>query len=107
MRIFSIAVLPEYQGQGIGKQLLEYSMNLASSKKINRISLEVRKSDQKLIQFYKNSGFKTAVELPDYYMKGEHGMRMILQLDENTDKQNISNIIIVAIRKTGTFRLKA
>ena len=95
LRIFSIAVLPSFQGQGIGKQLLEHAINLARSKKISRISLEARKSDIQLIQFYKNAGFKTTGELPDYYIKGEHAVRMVLHLDENSDKQSISNIIIV------------
>jgi glutathione synthase/RimK-type ligase-like ATP-grasp enzyme/ribosomal protein S18 acetylase RimI-like enzyme len=100
LRIFSIAVIPEYQGQGIGRQLLDYAMNLARSRKTSRISLEARKSDQKLIQFYQNAGFKITEELPDYYMQGEHGQRMVLLLDENIDKQSISNIIIVRNPKT-------
>jgi glutathione synthase/RimK-type ligase-like ATP-grasp enzyme/ribosomal protein S18 acetylase RimI-like enzyme len=100
LRIFSIAVLPEYQGQGIGRQLLDHAMNLARSRKISRISLEARKSDQKLVQFYQNAGFRITEELPDYYMKGEHGQRMALLLDENIDKQSISNIIIVRNPKT-------
>ncbi|RIH64891.1 GNAT family N-acetyltransferase [Mariniphaga sediminis] len=95
LRIFSIAVLPAYREQGIGKQLMEYIMAFARAKKMRRISLEVRRTDEKVIQFYKNAGFSFFEELPDYYMKGEHGLRMVLQLDENPEKQSISNIIIV------------
>jgi glutathione synthase/RimK-type ligase-like ATP-grasp enzyme/ribosomal protein S18 acetylase RimI-like enzyme len=94
-RLFSIAVLPSFQGKGIGKQLLEYAITLARSRRISRISLEVRKSDNKLIKFYKQAGFKKTKQLPDYYMKGEDGERMVLMLDENVDRQSISNIIIV------------
>ncbi|HSO88447.1 MAG TPA: N-acetyltransferase, partial [Draconibacterium sp.] len=95
LRIFSIAVLPEMQGQGIGKQLLEYAVDLARSGKIGRITLEVRKSDINVVGFYENAGFKFTAELPDYYMKGENGIRMALQLDETTEKQSVSNIIVV------------
>ncbi len=95
LRIFSIAVLPENQGQGIGKQLLEYAVNLARSGKIARITLEVRKSDLKVVQFYEKAGFKFTEELPDYYAKGENGIRMAVQIDETTEKQSISNIIVV------------
>ena len=42
LRIFSIAVLPGLQGQGIGKQLLEYAIDFARSGRIARITLEVR-----------------------------------------------------------------
>ncbi len=95
LRIFSIAVLPELQGRGIGKQLLEYIMVFARSKKASRISLEARQSDPQLVKFYQQAGFKITEELPDYYTKDEHGYRMILHLDEAVEKQNISNIIIV------------
>ena len=53
LRIFSIAVLPEFQGKGIGKQLLEHAILLARTKKIIRISLEVLESNESLIRFYK------------------------------------------------------
>ena len=105
-RLFSLAVLPSLQGKGIGKQLLEYSITLARSGKISRISLEVRKSDQKLIKFYKQAGFKKTEELPDYYMKGEDGERMVLLLDENGDKQSISNIIIVRNPKNWNLEIE-
>lgn len=71
LRIFSIAVLPEMQGQGVGKQLLEYAVNIAKSGKIGRITLEVRKSDSSVVKFYENAGFKFTEELQDYYAVGE------------------------------------
>jgi glutathione synthase/RimK-type ligase-like ATP-grasp enzyme/ribosomal protein S18 acetylase RimI-like enzyme len=95
LRMFSLAVLPEYQGKGIGKLLLGHSISLARIKKMNRVSLEVMKSDKKLVQLYKTFGFKEVEVLNDYYMKGMHGLRMVLTLDENSDKQSISNIIVV------------
>lgn len=105
LRIFSIAVLPEFQGKGIGKQLLEHAINLARSRKISRISLEVRKSEEQLVQFYMNAEFKIKEELPDYYKKGEHGLRMLLHLEENSEKQNISNIIIVRNPKNWNLQI--
>ena len=95
LRLFSIAVLPGMQGKGIGKQLMEYILQFAKNNKFERISLEVLHSDKMLIQFYENFGFKITEELPEYYSKTENGLRMSLMLDENGDKQSISNIIIV------------
>ncbi len=106
LRIFSIAVLPEMQGKGIGKQLLEHIMILARSKKAGRISLEARQSDSKLIEFYKQAGFKITDELPEYYSKEEHGYRMVLHLDETFDKQNISNVIIVRNPKSWNLQIE-
>lgn len=95
LRIFSIAVLPEFQGIGIGKQIMDYIVQFARLKKFERVSLEVIQSNDKLIQYYKNLGFSVSEELPEYYSKTENGLRMVLPLDEKTDKHNISNIIIV------------
>ena len=106
LRIFSIAVLPEMQGKGIGKQLLEYIMVLARSKKAVRISLEVRQSDPMLIQFYTQAGFKITGELPEYYTKNEHGYRMVLTLEDTLDKQNISNVIIVRNPKNWNLQIE-
>jgi len=106
LRIFSIAILPGMQGMEIGKQLLEYAVDLAQSGKIGRISLEVRKSDLKVIRFYENAGFKLTEELPDYYMKGENGIRMALQLDETTEKQSVSNIIVVRNPKNWNLHIE-
>ena len=47
LRIFSIAVLPEMQGKGIGKQLLEYAVKLARS------PLKFEKTIQKWLNFTK------------------------------------------------------
>ena len=95
LRLFSIAVLPGLQGNGIGKQMMEYVIQFAKNNKFERISLEVLQSDKILIQFYKNFGFKVTEGLPEYYSKTESGFRMVLMQDENGDKQTISNIIIV------------
>lgn len=106
LRIFSIAVLPEMQGKGIGKQLLDYAINLAQSVKIARITLEVLKTDLKVIRFYENAGFRFVEELEDYYMRGENGIRMALQLDETNDKQSLSNIIVVRNPKKWNLKIE-
>ena len=58
LRLFSIAVLPGLQGNGIGKQMMDYVLQFAKKYKFERISLEVLQSDKTLIQFYKYFGFK-------------------------------------------------
>jgi N-acetylglutamate synthase-like GNAT family acetyltransferase len=104
LRIFSVAVLPEFQNSGIGKHLLEHSINFARAKNSNRISLEVRQTDHKSIKFYKNAGFTVTRELPNYYAEGEHGLRMVLILDKTV--QNISNIIIVRNPKNWNLQIE-
>ncbi len=95
LRLFSIAVLPKYQSKGIGRQIIDYIIQFARNNKFEKISLEVIKSNQKLIQYYQSIGFKITEEIPEYYTKTEDGLRMVLQLEESSEKQSISNIIIV------------
>ena len=106
VRIFSIAVLPGLQGQGIGKQLLEYAIDLARTANINRITLEVRKSDEKVAGFYQKAGFVFIQDLPGYYMPGEDGIRMELLIEEEAGKQAISNIIVVRNPKNWNLRIE-
>lgn len=95
LRLFSVAVLPEYQGKGIGKQLMEYVLQFARNNKFERISLEVLQSNTQLVKYYEKLGFQTTEVLPKYYSETEHGLRMLLYLDPDSEKHTISNIIIV------------
>lgn len=50
-------ILPEYQGQGLSKPLLEKSLEFAKEKGL-QIKLEVHKTNLKAIDLYKKGGFK-------------------------------------------------
>ncbi len=52
-----MGVLPEYRGQGIGRQLLEASIAKAWKKGITRIELEVRADNEHAIKLYEKVGF--------------------------------------------------
>lgn len=106
LRLFSIAVLPVFQGQAVGKQLLDYVIKLGKSKKFERISLEVIKSDKKLIEYYHKAGFKITEDLPQYYSKDDDGLRMCLWLDESSEKPTLSNIIVVRNPKTWQLQIE-
>jgi ribosomal protein S18 acetylase RimI-like enzyme len=53
-----VAILPEYQGQGHGRKLVEKA--IAELKKLGciKVNLEVRKSNSSVIDFYMHLGFK-------------------------------------------------
>lgn len=56
--ISNIAVYPEYRGLGIGKELLKFAENIARSKKLKKLSLDVEKENYNAINFYKRFGYK-------------------------------------------------
>ena len=57
MRIYSIGVLPEFQGAGIGHKLLTHACNQAIARGFEKIILEARSKDEKLINWYLKAGF--------------------------------------------------
>ncbi|HBL74492.1 MAG: glutathione synthase [Bacteroidetes bacterium GWF2_42_66] len=95
LRLFSLAVLPEFQGQGIGGKLVAHCIEQAQVKGFERISLEARMADCKLVDWYGQQGFIAEEELTDYYTAGEHGIRMYLMIPQIKEKKAISNIIVV------------
>lgn len=51
-------VLPEYQGKGFGRLLLEYAIAYAREQQYNKICLDTRKSFSAAQHLYRSSGFK-------------------------------------------------
>jgi ribosomal protein S18 acetylase RimI-like enzyme len=71
--IATIAVLPEYQGQGIGAALLSACEEHISLK---RIRLCVRPTNDIAIRLYERYGYATVGEWTKYYQDGESALVM-------------------------------
>jgi len=67
LEILKIGVFPTWQRKGIGTQLLETAFTEGTRRGCNRCFLEVRKSNQKAIQFYYRHGFRIAGTRINYY----------------------------------------
>ena len=55
----TIAVHPDFQGQGIGKQLFTYFLNIVETEMphILRVELDTRDGNERAIALYQNVGF--------------------------------------------------
>lgn len=104
LRIYSLAVLPAFQGKGIGQKLLTHASNIALAKGCVKVSLEAHSKDDKLVGWYKRFGFKPKNIQKDYYAKGEHAVRMIFTLSRPKVRSTISNLIVVD--RTSGWKLK-
>ena len=62
--IISIAVHPQYRRKGIGKELLQETMNIPRLKKV---WAEVRRSNQGAQTFYSHMGFQVTGVVSSYY----------------------------------------
>lgn len=68
IEIYSLGVLPEYQGKGFGGLLLKKILNLAKS---NRLFLLTNPQNSQAICFYLKYGFQICGWKDDYYHNGQ------------------------------------
>ncbi len=65
--INNIAVASNYNDVGIGKALMLRLFCFSREKDVTLITLEVRQSNEKAIEFYKNQGFELVGERKNFY----------------------------------------
>jgi ribosomal-protein-alanine N-acetyltransferase len=71
--IATLCILPEYQGRGIGRMLLQAC---EAHLLMPRVRLNVRTSNQVAIHLYQSSGYERAGLWPAYYQDGEDALIM-------------------------------
>jgi len=67
LEILKVGVLPRYQNQGIGTQLMEAAYAEGIRRGCMRCFLEVRKSNENAIRFYHGQRFKISGSRQNYY----------------------------------------
>jgi ribosomal-protein-alanine N-acetyltransferase len=65
--ILNICIAPEYQGRGHGRRLLRRLVDLARWHQANQVFLEVRPSNPRAIELYRDEGFNEIGQRPNYY----------------------------------------
>ncbi|RLM21705.1 ribosomal-protein-alanine N-acetyltransferase [Brenneria alni] len=65
--LFNIAVHPDHQRHGLGRQLLEHVIQSLEQRGILTLWLEVRASNQRAINLYESLGFNEVSLRRDYY----------------------------------------
>lgn len=78
--VTNVAVLPKYRGKGIGKLLLTALITYLKAKGADRMTLEVRKSNEVAKKLYKKFGFK-AKGLRKQYYSDTHEDAIIMWVD--------------------------
>ena len=81
--ICQIAIHPDYQHQKLGSKLLEEVLKDAKAKKTRTLTLEVRASNIKAINFYKKYGFVITLVKEAYYSNGEDAIYMIKEVEQH------------------------
>lgn len=65
--ILNIAVRKKLWGRGIGRKLLEYSIDSMTQQNMNQVRLEVREGNLRAREFYEQRGFQQKGRFPAYY----------------------------------------
>lgn len=65
--VTNVAIHPDFRGKGYSKRLMEHLMDYARSRKLERMTLEVRVGNAVAIGLYKQMGFLEAGRRPKYY----------------------------------------
>lgn len=82
--LLSIAVVPQFQNKGLGRQLLEFIMTELKKQGVRQLHLEVRESNKIAQQFYRSLGFKYVGARPNYYpTKGGREAAVLMTVDLN------------------------
>ena len=77
--IMNVAVHPEYRGKGVGNMLISELIKICPENKIEKLTLEVRKSNILAQKMYKKFGFQIEGERKNYYSdNGESAIIMWL-----------------------------
>jgi len=72
LRIYSLAVLPDRQGSGLGRALVAHAEAMAPG----RVVLEADVLDGRLVAWYSALGYRVVAERPDFYGPGRPAVRM-------------------------------
>lgn len=78
----TVAVLPEFQGRGIGKKILLETIRLAKKRGAKSMILEVRVSNVPALHVYQKFGFKIVGRIKRYYVSGEDALTMYAKFED-------------------------
>ncbi len=106
IRLYSLGVLPTMQGEGVGAKLINHAMNQAIARGCERVTLEAHASNHTLVEWYKRLGFVLLETLGDYYVPGEHAVRMVFTISRPKSNDSLSNIIVVDNPKEWKFEIE-
>jgi ribosomal-protein-alanine N-acetyltransferase len=74
--VISVAVLPDYRKQGIGRSLVEQAILALSALHADECYLEVRMTNDDAINLYKEMNFEITRTIPRYYFDGSDAYLM-------------------------------
>ena len=101
-RMYSLAVSPEFQGQGIARQLIEVAEKAASDEGRLFMRLEVSNDNARAIALYESLGYQRFGIFPDYYDDHRDALRYQKRIRYFSEQQQ-EHVDIPWYRQNTTF----
>jgi ribosomal-protein-alanine N-acetyltransferase len=79
--ISTIAVHPDWRGEGLGELLLLTAIEKSLQQRVSRVTLEVRVSNDVAGRLYRKYGFQSQDTLVRYYRDGEDAQLMAVEIN--------------------------
>lgn len=81
LHVLNLATNPRYRRRGVGRRLMEVSLQTGRLHKCSLATLEVRRSNEPAIALYRAFGFRAVGVRPNYYVdEGEDAIVMVADL---------------------------
>lgn len=80
LHVLDLVVEPDSRRRGLGRRLLQASLEHARARQASTVLLEVRKSNHAARSLYAGAGFEPAGERAGYYADGEDAVLMRLDV---------------------------
>jgi [ribosomal protein S18]-alanine N-acetyltransferase len=81
LHILNVATAPEHRNRGVGRFVLEATLDTGRRKRCTLATLEVRRSNGAALGLYRDFGFRPVGIRPNYYVdEGEDAIVMVLDL---------------------------
>ena len=77
----NIAVNKQYQGKGLGQELLKTVLDYVKSRSGKLVFLEVMQDNEHAICLYEKNGFTAVGKRKNYYTKGKHAILYTLEMN--------------------------
>ena len=76
-RLYSLAILPKYQGLGWGRVFMQEIIKKTELAGASALSLEVSLKNKKAQSLYENFGFEKIGQIKNYYENGDDALRQV------------------------------
>jgi glutathione synthase/RimK-type ligase-like ATP-grasp enzyme/ribosomal protein S18 acetylase RimI-like enzyme len=102
LRLYSIAIAPEFRQQGHGDTLLSFIIEKARTEQYDTLVAEAHATNTPLLEWYTSRGFTVTATLHNYYAPGQDAVKLLFPL-KAASAEKTHNLIVINHPHKWTF----